>query len=133
MSDDCPNETIYDEDQLYRRLHRDHIYEDGSVKRIAYMLDGKPEKEASVDLARLTTAEESVNRKKPGLGLGVIIAREPRTLGFQVEHRPEPSNCSHSQIEGENTRALCKQLAEKTKVIIQPQKVDNTPQGEAAD
>jgi hypothetical protein len=100
MSTDQPVVTINDDDQLYRRLHHSHVYDDGTVKRVAYMLDGKPDKEASVDLARLTTIEESVKRGKPGMGLGVIIAGEPRALGFQVEHRPEPLNYSHSQIEG---------------------------------
>ena len=119
-----PIVTIADDDELYRRLHHSQVYADGTVKRIAYMLDGKPEKEASVDLARLTTVEESVKRGKPGLGLGVIFAADPRALGFQVVHRPEPLNYSHSQIEGENSKALCKQLAEKTKIKIPPEKPD---------
>lgn len=118
-----PRVAIQDDDLLYRRLHHTQIYEDGRVKSIAYMFDSKPEPEASVDLARLTTPEESAGRGKPGAGLGEIVTRVPRDSGFTVEHRPLPENPAHSQIEGQNTKALCLKLAEATRVILTPQKV----------
>lgn len=46
MSADTPSVIIHDDDQLYRRLHHSQVYEDGTVKRIAYMLKGKPDGEA---------------------------------------------------------------------------------------
>lgn len=123
MTTALPNVTILDDDSLYRRLHHTQVYEDGSVKSIAYMFNSKPDPEVSVDLARLTTPEESVGRGKPGTGLGEIVTRVPRALGFNVEHRPIPENPAHAQIEGQSTKALCRQLADATRVIITPQKV----------
>lgn len=123
MNADLAIIVIQDDDLLYRRLHHTHVYEDGSVKSIAYMFNSKPDPEVSVDLARLTTPEESAGRGKPGTGLGEIITRVPRTLGFNVEHRPIAGNPAHAQIEGQNTKALCRQLAEATRVIITPQKI----------
>ncbi|NOT58687.1 MAG: hypothetical protein HOP19_00510 [Acidobacteria bacterium] len=122
-----PNVTINDDDLLYRRLHHTRVYEDGSVKSIAYMFNSRPDPEVSVDLARLTTPEEAAGRGKPGTGLGEIVTSVPRALGFQVEYRPLPENPAHSQIEGHNTKALCKQLAEATQMILMPQKISNAP------
>lgn len=124
MNEDTPQVTINDDDQLYRRLHHSWVYPDGTLKRLAYMLNGKPDGEASVDLARLTTPEESAQRGKPGFGVGVIIAGVPRALGFKVEYRPLTDNPAHCQIEGKNTRELCKKLAEATTpILIMPQKI----------
>lgn len=129
MDTTIPRVTIHDDDLLYRRLHHTQIYEDGRVKSIAYMFDNKPEPEASVDLARLTTPEESAGRGKPGSGVGEIVTRVPRGLEFMVEHRPLPENPAHSQIEGLNTKALCLKLAEATRVIITPQKNQQVTSG----
>ncbi len=131
MSADTPQVTINDDDQLYRRLHHSWIYPDGTLKRVAYMLNGKPDGEASVDLARLTTPEETAQRGNPGFGVGVISVRVPRALGFRVEYRPlaenpainQKENLAHCQIEGNNTRVLCKKLAEATTPIIMPREV----------
>lgn len=52
-------ETIEPNDVLYRRLVSFHLKPDGEITSAAFKLNGKPDPHASVDLARLTTAEDS--------------------------------------------------------------------------
>jgi hypothetical protein len=42
MIESFPIVTIHDDDLLYRRLHHTQVYEDGSVKSIAYMVNSRP-------------------------------------------------------------------------------------------
>lgn len=110
-------EHIGDNDELYRRVAPVYIKQDGSISSKAFYFKGKPDPSVSVDLGRLTTKRESVNRaRKPDFGLGVLIARNPRIHGFNVHHSPddENENFSHSLIQGENTKELCYRLAEFT-------------------
>ena len=105
-----------------------HVYPgERRVRSVAFKFKDKPDHEISVDLARLTTREESIARaRKPGCGLGEMKAAFPRSKGFAVEHRPvaasetHPANYSHSQIEGQNTKEMCRILAENTVVIVEP-------------
>lgn len=114
-------EEIADDDQLYRRLVSFHINPDGTVNSAAFKLRGKPDPSLSVDLARLSTPEETASRPgTPGFGVGVLEASGPRSIGFQVRHDPFPDNPAHSLIEGENTKQKCRRLAEFTTVIISP-------------
>jgi len=115
-------EEIEDEDELYRRLGPDHFNPDGSVNSNAFKQGGKPVNSISVDLARLTTPAASLARAgaRMGFGLGVLVARTPRSLGFSVEHAPTPDNLSHSLIRGENQKQKCRLLAEATEVRIPP-------------
>lgn len=116
-------ETIDDEDELFRRLLGFHINPDGTVNSAAYKLRGKPDPSVSVDLARLTTPKETVSRGGlEGVGLGQISASVPRRpeLGFNVFHAPEPDNNAHSLVEGENSKAKCRLLAEATVLILRP-------------
>lgn len=116
--DQSARERIAPDDELYRRLAPGHL---GTLTRLVYMCNGQPEGEISVDLARLTTPEESVRRaRKPSGGLGVLAARAPLDLGFAVRHDPLPENFSHTLIVGENTRQKCYLLAEATRILIQP-------------
>ena len=48
-------EEIADNDILYRRIPNVHLYEDGTVKSVAFQVRGKPDNSISVELARLTT------------------------------------------------------------------------------
>lgn len=99
------------------------MYPDGGVKRVAYMLGGKPDRESSVDLARLSTRNESHGRSpSTSYGLGEIETAFPRSKGLKVEHRPILDNHSHSQIEGNTSRAICKELALNTRVVIEPER-----------
>ena len=77
------------------------------------MVNGEPDPEPSVDLARLTTLDECQARR-PGCGIGKIEARVPLDLGFAVLHRPLPDNPAHAVLRGENTRGRCAALATET-------------------
>ena len=84
---------IHDDDWLYRRLHAACFKKDGSVSSVAFMTNNFPDGQASVDLARLTTPEASVNREGKGRRkLGQLQARGPRALGLEVVHDPLDDN-----------------------------------------
>jgi hypothetical protein len=112
-------EAIGDEDELYRRLFPYYVKKDGTVSSAAYKdRRGTPENSISVDLARLTTAEDSVARDSRGFRLGGILAAVPREFDLTVHHDPLPDNPAHSLIEGENSMETCYKLAEATRVVI---------------
>jgi len=116
---------IEDSDSLFRRLHVACFKKNGSLTSATFKLNGFPENDISVDLARLTTPGESVNRAgKPGFRLGTLQARGPRQLGFDVVHDPqrfpdtsERDNESHTLITGENTSEHCRELAKLVTVV----------------
>ena len=113
-------ENIEDDDGLYRRLSPDQMYPDGTVNSNAFKSGGKPDASISVDLAKLTTAQDALARggNRPGFAVGELFARLPRDLGFSVRHHPLPDDNAHSLIEGENDRKKCRLLAETTTVVI---------------
>lgn len=109
---------ILDVDWLYRRLHAACFKKDGSVSSVAFMTNNFPDGQASVDLARLTTPEESVNREGKGRRkLGQLQARGPRDLGLKVIHDPLADNDAHSLILGATTKGMCRQLARLVEVV----------------
>ncbi len=118
-------EHIANDDTLLRRLTRDSINPDSSVNSNAYKLSGKPDNSISVDLERLTD-EETTASYRPGSGVGRLITRVPRELGFDVFHAPlinrtdQPDNPAHCLIEGNNTKQKCRLLAEATEVARPP-------------
>ncbi len=113
-----PIVAIDDDDRLYRRLVPDHFHEDGSVKSNAYKLDGKPDPSISVDLAKLTTLEESIARgRRQGTQIGVLTVREIKALGLTVKHDPTDENPSHCLIEGNAKKATCQALGQMTKTL----------------
>jgi hypothetical protein len=109
---------ILDEDWLYRRLHAACFKKDGSISSVAFMTANFPDEQASVDLARLTTPEESVNREGRGRRkLGQLQALGPRVLGLEVVHDPLDGNDAHSLILGANSKAMCRKLARLVEVV----------------
>jgi hypothetical protein len=132
-------ESIADDDWLYRRLGVHSIRRaDGSVHYNAFMRNAdprgrkkEPDPDVSVDLARLTTPEQSLTvAGKPGQGIGAIQAGFPRSLApglIDVVHTPiteppERQNLAHASIrgnEGEGAIDRCTQMAdEMTKNIL---------------
>ena len=112
---------IENDDELYRRIAAGHLGPDGKVTSAAFKLNGKPDHNISVDLAKLTSAEACLNRAPgPRFGLGVMVSRFPRSLGFNVKHDPLPDNLAHSLIEGQNNKEKCRLLADETKLIVIP-------------
>lgn len=112
-------EEIADNDILYRRVPNVHLYEDGTIKSVAFQVRGKPDNNISVDLARLTTPQEILARaRNPGTTkVGVLVAGYARSLGFIIRHDPLPDNPSHCLMEGENNKVKCKLLAEATTIL----------------
>lgn len=73
--------TIRDEDELYRRLVPTNIDKLGFVNSSAYKLNGHPDNNVSVNLARMSSVEETASQApKPGAGVGSLVARLPRSL-----------------------------------------------------
>ena len=109
------------DDLLYRRLApRNHIKPNGSVASNAYKRDGKPELEPSVDLAKVTTPEESVARAgngKPGFRLGELRFGTLIDLGFKIRPTPTDIDPAHCVIEGNTSTNTCSLLAENTAVV----------------
>ncbi|MBE9130115.1 MULTISPECIES: hypothetical protein [unclassified Coleofasciculus] len=115
-------EEIADQDELYRRLSKlSHIKKNGKVSSAAFKRNKQPENSISVDLARLTTRQESLARvgeeRKAQFVLGVLVAGYPRSLGFFVRHDPLQNNYAHSLIEGQNDGEKCNLLAEATTIL----------------
>ena len=107
---------IDDDDCLYRRLVPDHLYPDGNVNSNAFKLKGKPDASVSVDLAKLTTPDESIARgDRRDTMLGVLVARDVRALGLTVRHEPNDENPAHAVIEGNTSRSMCRKLAAITR------------------
>ena len=119
-------EVIVDDDRLNRRIHETHVRPEGTITRgVFYMRGNRPDPHISVDLARLTTPMETLQRgPSSGVwGVAELVARTPRALGLTVRHQPEPENYAHAKIEGDNDRAKCTRLAEGTRVVLAPQPV----------
>lgn len=111
---------VGDDDWLYRRLHPYCFKKDGSLSSTTFMQNGFPGAEASVDLARLTTPEVSVNRSV-NKRLGKLQAADARELesvdgvkvGLRVCHTFEEDNRAHTLIKGLQTKKQCKDLASR--------------------
>jgi hypothetical protein len=115
-------EEIAERDELYRRLSKlSHIKKNGKVSSAAFKRNKQPENSISVDLARLTTPQESLARvgeeRKAQFVLGILVAEYPRSIGFCVRHDPLPDNRAHSLIEGQNDGEKCNLLAENTTLL----------------
>jgi hypothetical protein len=117
-SSDQPIVEIGDDDILYRRLGPDHVNQDGTVNSNAFKLHGRPDPEISVDLASVTTPEESLARApNDRFRLGVLKAGAVRDLKLVVRHKPVDGNQSHSVIEGAKSKKEGRLLAEIASVL----------------
>lgn len=106
--------TIEDDDLLYRRLAKHQVKKQGRASSLAFLTrDREPEHEPSLDLAKLTTPDESVNRSgREGFRLSQFAASCPRSLdGLEVCYSPQPDNPAHSHIDGMISHHQSRQLA----------------------
>lgn len=111
---------IEDDDELYRRIAPHFFKEDGSISSSAYKVNGRPDKEISVNLAYLTTIEKTL-QDRPTFGVGSLIANHPREMGLEVVHDPiYPDNEAHSLIKGTSNKQQCFELAQNTRVLKKP-------------
>ena len=126
-------EQIADDYWLYRRLAVHNIRQsDGTVHYNAFMRNAdprgrkkEPDPDVSVDLARLTTPEQSLAvADRPDQGIGAIQAGFPRALApgrIEVVHTPvleppERRNPAHASIRGnagEGALDCCVLMAEE--------------------
>jgi len=108
-------ERIEKEDFLYRRVAANQLNPDGTVSSAAFKLHGKADPSLSVDLARLTTPRESLDRaRNPTSRLGQLNAEVPIGLGLTVRHAPIEGNVSHSLVEGATIKAQYRMMAQAT-------------------
>lgn len=85
-----------------------------------YKVNGRPDKEISVNLAYLTTIEKTL-QDRPTFGVGSLIANHPREMGLEVVHDPiYPDNEAHSLIKGTSNKQQCFELAKNTRVLKKP-------------
>jgi hypothetical protein len=111
---------IEDNDELYRRIAPNYFKEDGSISSSAYKVNGRPDREISVNLAYLTTIDKTL-QDRPLFGVGSLIARYPREIELEVVHDPVyPDNEAHSLIKGACTKEHCSRLAKATSVLKNP-------------
>ena len=85
----------------------------------------KPDSSLSVDLARLTTPEDTLHRVTVSgvWGVAELKAAKPRELGFSVKHNPSVGNYAHTLIEGDNNMDKCDLLAEASRIVVAPERV----------
>jgi hypothetical protein len=104
--------VIDNEDELYHRVFPYFVKPDASVSSAAFMdRRKKPLNRFSVDLARLTTIQRALSFGPGGQRLIALKAKTPRSLGFAIWHEPEGENDAQCNVEGENTKGNCFELA----------------------
>jgi hypothetical protein len=94
------DETLEDEERLFRRIKPEHVFYDEAEARyrpqsLAFR-DGN-DGEVSVYVSSMTTVE-SVLDGHPGFSLAAILAGLPRSHGCIVAKTPEDSNPAHRVI-----------------------------------
>ncbi len=115
---------IRDDDLLYRRIPGRHFQLDRRIDFATYFRSksATPDPEISVNLAHLTTPEETLAAApSPDFGLGELTAGEVRALGFTVRHQPTKKNRAHCLIEGVKTETDCAELRDITRIKIRPE------------
>lgn len=113
--------VIIPDDTLYRRILRYYKKDDNTISSGAYKdKRGKPDCEASVDLARLSSPEESLARALSGQFLVSLNARVAFDAGMTPTHRPLNDNPAHSVIVGNDTKSKCEILAHGSQLLIGP-------------
>ncbi len=111
--------TIYDEDELYRRVNEQWIKEDGVISSAAFQNTSNTD-EMSVDLARLTNIEKtSLNNSK--YGVASLKTIDVRKLDQEVFHSPEQDNYAHSTVKGNKNTRIKKALAKLATPIYYPE------------
>ena len=91
---------------------------DDTANSNAFKKNGKPDPEASVDLARLTNPRESLSRAtNESFRLGIIKVRGLLALRLTVHFAPTVENPAHCNILGLETKDDCRALARIVAVL----------------
>jgi hypothetical protein len=120
LADSTHEIELGEQDELYKRLAPPLCDRAGNATSGVYKVNGKPDPQPSVDLARLTTLADVLARGKPGFGVGVITVKAVKSVGFQVVHMPENGNDAHCILVGENSIEKARALAAQTITLILP-------------
>lgn len=111
-------ETIYDADELYRRVAEYWIKENNLISSAAFTNTSDTD-EMSVDLSRLTTPQ-ATTLNEPNYGVASFLASIARELDQEVFHSPNQDNLAHSTVKGKKTRSIRKKLGRKSTLILLP-------------
>jgi hypothetical protein len=127
---------IHDDDDLYRRIQGRQVYPNGEIKSNAFKRSQRPERQPSVDVARLTTEDESFARAPaPGWGIATLTAGDVRSIPpLDVVHDPieadprsgQEANPAHAYIDwlpdDERGMEFCDRLAQKSRLLRRPER-----------
>jgi len=112
-------ETIYDDDELYRRINEQWIKENGDISSAAFQNTSNTDG-MSVDLSRLTNIEKTT-LNNPIYGVASLITIDVRNLDQEVFHSPEQNNNAHSTVKGKKNNRIKKALAKLATPIHYPE------------
>ena len=109
---------------LYRRLIiESHIKKTGRVSSNAFKRYGVPDNSISVDLASMTSPDESVNMDgEPNRALCQFSLSVATSSGFRIRHDPQLNtnphpNLAHHVLDGNNDQFKCSELAKQAEII----------------
>lgn len=114
-------EAILDNDNLLRRVpfvDPNYVKDDGTLTSCAFQLK-KGEYGLSVNVERLTTYVDSI-QDIHRFRLYCLKAQQPRELGLECLHDPQPTNKAHALIKGKITKKISRELAKSAKRIAYP-------------
>ncbi len=108
---------VSNDDELYRRVFKNHVRKDRSISPAAFMRKGEPEQRPSVNLARFSTRDATLNQAPQAMVAQLtvigILAHSVRSAGLDAEHKERPDNYSHCEITGTNTDVTCSAMADE--------------------
>jgi hypothetical protein len=125
QADNFPQEQIPDDANLFMRIHRDWLLDNGDVKP-GFFRNIPADDGMSCDWDKYSTAAQTKERAKNPEVNGVLQfgARDARGLPDQrLAHDPQEDNRAHSQLFGEKTteiRLKLKRLCKWAILISQP-------------
>lgn len=123
LADRADDPTIFNEENLWRRVHPTQIWNDPNTGRLIISSAAfKGNSEMSVNIASLTT-RENVLLKYPEHSLAQFCAEVARTVGCIVIRDPLPEDYSHALVCGKNpkghlTDSQAKKIAGQSSVIV---------------
>ena len=117
------SEVISESDFLYRRFFRNQYVQgiDGMRVSSQAYFQRKADIGLSVNLARMSTPEDTLKGGTPEMGVGELSASVPLNNEITLEHAPETLNQAHVLMFGDfSSKSRRKLLAAATKVVLPP-------------
>jgi hypothetical protein len=123
-------EELFDDDILLRRLSPESHFKKDRVRvtRGASRIAGGYDPRISVQVQRLlpppNDPTQILDTAKQHWGIGKLVVRDVKALGFDVRHDPLPGDDAHALIVGETDQELAERLVELLEVIKWPTEPD---------